>query len=148
MLSEVRWAGYTLGGSHPGLHKTLSLTSQWSRRPTAFAPASLRLLGAAHRWRSVTGQKRKDQSESFRVHAHARRADQVYSASHRLWSHGFSRRMACPRFPISQAPIACSSTALIVTNHRMSTCVASGWCVSFGWRQSREVPIMAFLPAN
>jgi hypothetical protein len=20
MLSEVRWAGYTLGGSHPGLH--------------------------------------------------------------------------------------------------------------------------------
>src|SRR5215471_7779425 len=28
-------------------------TSHWSRRPTACAPASLRLLGAAHRWRSA-----------------------------------------------------------------------------------------------
>ena len=24
MLSEVRWAGYTLGGSHPGLHGILA----------------------------------------------------------------------------------------------------------------------------
>jgi len=41
------------GISPAALRGTPSLTSQWSRRPTASAPASLRLLGAAHRGRWV-----------------------------------------------------------------------------------------------
>src|SRR5437870_3533814 len=35
------------------------LTKQWSRRPTAFARTSLRLLGAAHRQRSAAMESRR-----------------------------------------------------------------------------------------
>src|SRR5438445_817824 len=42
-------------GCEPREHR---LTSHWSRRPTAYAPASLRLLGAAHRQRWVAGRSR------------------------------------------------------------------------------------------
>ena len=64
--------------------------------------------------------------------AYSRIADQVYCMSCLLSSCGFSRRMACQRFPIFQVPIAFSSIALIVMSLRMSTCAASAWHGSFG----------------
>ena len=67
--------------------------------------------------------------------AYSRRADQVYCLSCLLSSCGFSRRMACQRFPIFQVPIAFSSIAfiaLIVMSLHMSTCAASAWHGSFG----------------
>ena len=49
----VRLHGPAGGGGHTmrGAVPTRPLTTHWSRRPTAFAPSSLRLLGAAHRGR-------------------------------------------------------------------------------------------------
>jgi hypothetical protein len=49
-LAQAAWAA----DPKAGLMHQPDLTSQWSRRPTAYARSSLPLSGAAHRWRSTS----------------------------------------------------------------------------------------------